>query len=103
MYVPDEEELKRRRIERIKSHNTVYGEAYVAKKLSSIDSGSSITPLSGSYSRADLARLSEEKQIIADEIKQEREAATEEVMREIEQFDLENQPKNKGKKKRKDV
>ena len=36
-------------------------------------------------------------------IKQEREAATEEVMREIEQFDLENQPKNKGKKKRKDV
>jgi|GEM_PF-678658 len=101
MYVPDPEELRRKEIERIKSHNTIYGEAYVAKKLSSIDSGSELTPLSASYSRADLMKLSEEKQKIEEEIRLERETAEAEVRKELEEYELEQAKSKKGKKKKK--
>ena len=101
MYVPDPEELRRKEIERIKSHNTIYGEAYVAKKLSSIDSGSELTPLSASYSRADLMKLSEEKQKIEEEMRLERETAEAEVRKELEEYELEQAKSKKGKKKKK--
>ena len=72
MYVMTPEEEKRLEIERIKTHNVVYGAAYVAKRLSSINEGAGITPLSASYSRADLQKLSEEKNRIKDEVEKER-------------------------------
>ena len=104
MYVEDPEEKKRREIERIKSHNTIYGGAYVAKKLSSIDSGSEITPLSSSYSRSDIMKLTEEKKKIEEEIRTERELAEAEVMKQVEEYDFEQQvyAKTKKKKKKKD-
>ncbi|MGN1093707.1 MAG: DUF624 domain-containing protein [Candidatus Neoclostridium sp.] len=101
MYVRTPEEEKQAEINRIKNKNVVYGSAYVAKKLSSIDAGSTITPLTASYSRADLARLSEEKSKMKDEADKEREAATREVEAEIQAYEREQEKLNKKNKKEK--
>lgn len=102
MYVKTPEEEKAEEIKRIKSRNIIYGEAYVAKRLSSIDAGSDITPLGASYSRADLQRLSEEKEKIREEVEHERIVATEELHKEIAEFEAnEAQKQEKGKKRKK--
>ena len=87
MYVMTPEEEKRLEIERIKTHNVVYGAAYVAKRLSSINEGAGITPLSASYSRADLQKLSEEKNRIKDEVEKERAEAEAQIAEEIKKYD----------------
>ncbi len=102
MYVKTEEEKKAEEIARIKNHNVIYGEAYVARRLGTIDDGSDITPLSSSYSRSDLQRLSEEKEKIKEEEAERRKIANEEIRREIEEYDAraaESNKKKKGKKK----
>ena len=101
MYIRTPEEEKRAEIERIKSHNVVYGAAYVARRLSSINEGSSITPLEASYSRADLQRLSEEKDRIKNETEKERAEAEAQIMEEIRQYDLEMEKKEKKDRKKK--
>ena len=100
MYVRTPEEEKQAEIERIKTRNVVYGAAYVARKLSSIDQGAKLTPLSGSYSRADLARLSEEKEHIKNEVENERIRAEAEVEQEILSFETEQAKKDKNKKRK---
>lgn len=101
MYIRTPEEEKQAEIERIKAKNVVYGSAYVARKLSSIDHGSSITPLSASYSRADLVRLSQEKEKIKDEADKERENADREIQAEIQAYDLEQDKNRKNNQKNK--
>ncbi len=101
MYVMTPEEEKRLEIERIKTHNVVYGAAYVAKRLSSINEGASITPLSASYSRADLQKLSEEKNRIKDEVEKERAEAEAQIAEEIKKYDEEQENLNKKNKKKK--
>ncbi len=101
MYIRTPEEEKQAEIERIKAKNVVYGSAYVARKLSSIDHGSSITPLSASYSRADLVRLSQEKEKIKDEADKERENADREIQAEIQAYDLEQEKNRKNNQKNK--
>ena len=101
MYIRTPEEEKQAEIERIRTRNVVYGSAYVAKKLSSIDSGSSITPLSASYSRADLQRLSEEKDKIKNETELERAKADKEIEAEIREYELEQEKAKKNNKKKK--
>lgn len=100
MYVRTPEDEKQAEIERIKTRNVIYGAAYVARKLSSIDQGSKLTPLSGSYSRADLARLSEEKERIKNEVENERIRAEAEVEQEIRSFETEQAKKEKNKKRK---
>ena len=101
MYVMTPEEEKRLEIERIKTHNVVYGAAYVAKRLSSINEGAGITPLSASYSRADLQKLSEEKNRIKDEVEKERAEAEAQIAEEIKKYDEEQENLNKKNKKKK--
>lgn len=101
MYVMTLEEEKRLEIERIKTHNVVYGAAYVAKRLSSINEGAGITPLSASYSRADLQKLSEEKNRIKDEVEKERAEAEAQIAEEIKKYDEEQENLNKKNKKKK--
>ena len=101
MYVMTPEEEKRIEIERIKTHNVVYGAAYVAKRLSSINEGAGITPLSASYSRADLQKLSEEKNRIKDEVEKERAEAEAQIAEEIKKYDEEQENLNKKNKKKK--
>ena len=72
MYVPSAEEDKQAEIERIKTRNTVYGAAYVSRRLSSLDEGPNITPLETNFSRADLERLAQEKKVMAQEAERER-------------------------------
>ena len=103
MYVMTPEEEKRLEIERIKTHNVVYGAAYVAKRLSSINEGAGITPLSASYSRADLQKLSEEKNRIKDEVEKERAEAEAQIAEEIKKYDEEQENLNKKNKKRKRI
>lgn len=100
MYVMTPEEEKRLEIERIKTHNVVYGAAYVAKRLSSINEGAGITPLSASYSRADLQKLSEEKNRIKDEVEKERAEAEAQIAEEIKKYDEEQENLNKKNKKK---
>ena len=100
MYVMTPEEEKRLEIERIKTHNVVYGAAYVAKRLSSINEGAGITPLSASYSRADLQKLSEEKNRIKDEVEKERAEAEAQIAEEIKKYDEEQENVNKQNKKK---
>ena len=101
MYVMTPEEEKRLEIERIKTHNVVYGAAYVAKRLSSINEGAGITPLSAAYSRADLQKLSEEKNRIKDEVEKERAEAEAQIAEEIKKYDEEQENLNKKNKKKK--
>lgn len=68
MYVKNPEDERAAEIERIKTRNTSYGAAYVSRRLSSIDDGKSFTPLEVNFSRNDLARLSQEKKEMQDEI-----------------------------------
>lgn len=100
MYVRTPEEEKQAEIERIKTRNVVYGSAYVARKLSSIDQGTVLTPLQSSYSRSDLERLNAEKELLKKELEEERTRAEAEVKKEIEQFEAEQNKKEKGKKKK---
>lgn len=101
MYIRTPEEEKQAEIDRIRTRNVVYGSAYVAKKLSSIDSGSTITPLSASYSRADLQRLSEEKDKIKNETELERAKADKEIEAEIREYELAQEKDKKNNKKKK--
>ena len=101
MYIRTPEEEKQAEIDRIRTRNVVYGSAYVAKKLSSIDSGSMITPLSASYSRADLQRLSEEKDKIKNETELERAKADKEIEAEIREYELAQEKDKKNNKKKK--
>lgn len=71
MYVKNAEEERAAEIERIKTRNTVYGAAYVSRRLSSIDDGKTFTPLSTNFSRNDLKKLSEEKAEMEEEINNE--------------------------------
>ncbi len=104
MYVKNPEAEKAAEIERIKTRNVVYGAAYVSRRLSSIDKGVSFTPLATNFSRADLAKLGEEKQRMSDEIDREKaeiETQLEEELRIYEEAQAAE--KKKGKKKKKDA
>ncbi len=102
MYVPTEEEKLRQKLDYIKTRNTIYGSAYAARKLSSIDKGQSITPLSSTFNRNDLLRLADEKKAMSDEIEAERESAGREIEAEEERLEeLLNAEKEKQSKKRK--
>lgn len=71
MYTKNEEADKQAEIERLRTKNVIYGSELVARKIASIDEGTNITPLSSNFSRADLARLADEKA----EMKREEDAA----------------------------
>lgn len=98
MYVPNAEEDKQAEIERIKTRNTVYGAAYVSRRLSSLDEGPDITPLETNFSRADLARLAEEKKIMAQEAERERAEVDAQL---DEEYRIYEESKNMSKRKKK--
>lgn len=83
----------------IKTRNTIYGSAYASRKLSSIDKGHTFTPLSATYNRSDLVKLSEEKQIMKDEMEKEREDIETQISQAMMQWEEMQKPKNKRKKK----
>lgn len=103
MYVKTPEEEKREEIERIKARNTSYGAAYVSRRLSSIDEGSSFTPLENTFSRDDLARLKEEKDVMREEIEREREEIENTLAEEERALDEAERQGKKHKKKERTV
>jgi hypothetical protein len=69
IYRPTEDELKKRAERELMSKNTRFNNpALIGRQIKSIDDGSTYTPLSATFSRADLAKLAEEKQAVKDEI-----------------------------------
>lgn len=100
MYVKTPEDEKAAEIEALKTRNTVYGSAYISKRLSSIDQGSSFTPLETNFSRADLARLRDEKDQMKKEIEDERTSIDMALEQEILEMEAEAAAaKKKGKNK----
>ncbi len=103
MYVKNAEDEKAAEIERIKTRNTAYGSAYVSRRLSSIDDGKSFTPLASNFSRNDLAKLREEKDIMREEIDKEREAVDAQLLEEQAKWEEEQAAEKKKRKKNKNV
>ncbi len=69
MYVMTEEEKRARKEKSLLSKNIRFNNpAYINKEISSIDEGATFTPLSPTFSRADLEKLAEEKAIVKKEI-----------------------------------
>jgi hypothetical protein len=105
MYVPSEEEKLRQKLEYIKTRNTIYGPEYAARRLSSIDKGQSITPLSSTFNRSDLAKLAEEKKAMSKEIEEERNTIGKEIKAEEQRLEsllnAEAEKNKKGKKRNK--
>ncbi len=93
-----EEEIAEQ-IQYIKTRNTVYGAAYASRKLSSIDKGHSFTPLTSTYNRSDLVKLSEEKQVMKNEMEKERMDIEDQITQAYEEWQQMQNPKNKRKKK----
>lgn len=83
----------------IRTRNTVYGAAYSARMLSSIDKGHTFTPLSSTFNRSDLVKLSEEKKVMQEEMDKERATAEEQIALAYEEWEKMQNPKNKRKKK----
>ncbi len=97
MYTKNTEEDKKAEIERLRTRNVIYGAEVVARKITSIDEGAHITPLASTYSRADLARLADERaEMQKEEVEAEQEynAMLEEMERKRLE-ELENAKKNK--------
>jgi hypothetical protein len=86
-------------IQYIKTRNTVYGPAYASRKLSSIDKGHSFTPLTATYNRNDLVKLSEEKQVMKTEMEKERLDVEEQIAQAVREWEEMQNPKGKRKKK----
>lgn len=95
MYVPDAETDKATEIERIRTRNTQYGAAYVSRRLSSIDKGKSFTPLATTFSRDDLAKMNEEKEIMREEIEKERTDVENQLNEEYERIEQEKKAAEK--------
>ncbi len=69
MYKMTEEEKKARAEKNLIAKNTRFNNpVHLNKQISSIDEGSTFTPLEPTFSRADLIRLAEEKEIVKREI-----------------------------------
>ncbi|MBE5732666.1 MAG: hypothetical protein E7353_06470 [Clostridiales bacterium] len=92
-----EEEIAEQ-IQYIKTRNTVYGAAYASRKLSSIDKGHTFTPLSATYNRNDLVKLSEEKQVMKNEMEKERMDIEEQITQAYEEWQQMQNPKKRKKK-----
>lgn len=103
MYVKNAEDEKAAEIERIRTRNTAYGSAYVSRRLSSIDDGKSFTPLESNFSRNDLAKLREEKDIMREEIDKEREAVDAQLQEEQAKWEEEQAAEKKKRKKNKNA
>lgn len=88
-------------LEYIRTRNTVYGSAYAARMLSSIDKGHTFTPLTSTFNRRDLVKLSEEKKIMQEEMDKERATAEEQIALAYEEWENMQKPKGKGKRKKK--
>ncbi|MDR0425654.1 MAG: hypothetical protein LBH24_00625 [Clostridiales bacterium] len=99
MYVKTPEEERAAEIEALKTRNVVYGSAYVSKRLSNIDEGKSFTPLETNFSRADLQRLSQEKEMMQKELAEEVEVIEHEIEAEIRAYDEEQAALKKKRKK----
>lgn len=91
-----EEEIAEQ-IQYIRDRNTVYGAAYASRRLSSIDKGHSFTPLTATYNRNDLVKLSEEKKIMNEEMNKERQDIEEQLVQAYNEWE---EMQNKGKKKK---
>ena len=91
-----EEEIAEQ-IQYIRDRNTVYGAAYASRRLSSIDKGHSFTPLTATYNRSDLVKLSEEKKIMNEEMNKERQDIEEQLVQAYNEWE---EMQNKGKKKK---
>ncbi len=99
MYVPDAETEKASEIERIRARNTQYGAAYVSRRLSSIDKGKSFTPLGETFSRGDLAKLNEEKEVMREEMDKEREDVEAQLDEEYARIEQEREAAQKPNRK----
>ena len=95
-----EEEIAEQ-IQYIKTRNTVYGAAYATRKLSSIDKGHTFTPLTATYNRNDLVKLSEEKKVMNEEMEKERSSIEDQINQAYEEWEKMQDPKGKNKNKRK--
>ena len=95
-----EEEIAEQ-IQYIRDRNTVYGPAYASRKLSSIDKGHSFTPLTATYNRSDLVKLSEEKKIMKEEMQKERKDIEEQIIEAYNEWQEMQNINKKGKRKKK--
>ena len=103
MYVKTADEEKQEQIDYIKTRNTIYGDAYASRRLSSIDKGQTFTPLGATYNRNDLLKLKEEKDAVEKEVENERQQILTDLKAEEERLNQlkEAESKNKKNKKRK--
>ena len=100
MYTKSAEEDKQAEIDKLRTRNVIYGAEVVSRKISSIDEGTRITPLATTYSRADLARIADEREVMRKE-EETAEAEYNLMLEEMERKrleEIENAKKNKKKK-----
>lgn len=101
MYVRTHQDDVRDEIDYVRSRNTIYGDAYASRRLSSIDKGMSVTPLATTFRRSDLEKLQQEKETLKREVESEREAIETEIKAKIEERELQEQAQAQGKKHKK--